>query len=169
MNNARTIHALLSRTGMDDDTYRSMLWDRFRVNSSKDLTEAQAAELVATLHQLLPEADRAKHPHPRALAGAKRRYEHLAGRDQEYATPAQLRMLEAAFVQRSRAQSLAAKQLAFREWLSHHYGLGVSWIQRDQVGPMLKAIGHIDPDSVPRQSRARKPSSNALQTTLQGA
>ena len=103
----------------DDDTYRSMLWDRYKVNSSKALTAPQAADLIVALHALLPADVRAQHPYPRDAAGTRLRWEHLAGRDPEWATPRQLRMLEAAWVLRSRAETLQAKQDAFKIGRAH--------------------------------------------------
>ena len=149
MSASRTIHALVARIGMPDEDYRALLWDRFHAESSKALTPTQSHDLVVALHALLPADQRAEHPHPQAAAGARRRFESLAGRD-DMATPAQLRMLEASFVQRSRALDLASKQLAFRNWLSNRFGIDrVEWIPRDQVGKILRATQGIDRDASP--------------------
>lgn len=164
MSASRTIHALVARIGMSDEDYRSMLWDRFRASSSNELDARQSQELVASLHQLLPAEERAKHPRPQIAAGAARRFEGLAGRD-DMATPAQLRMLEASFVQRSRAETLPEKQAAFRAWLRSRFRIDrIEWIPRDQVGRILRATQGIDRDAPPRKRTSR-----ALQTHTKGA
>ena len=164
MSASRTIHALVARLGISDEDYRAMLWDRFHASSSKDLTTTQVTDLVASLHALLPESDRAAHPRPQVAAGARRRFESQAGRPDK-ASAAQLRMLEAAFVQRSRAQTLADKQAAFREFIRGRFRIDrVEWIPRDQVGRILRAITAIDPEA-PVRRRIAKP----LQTTVKGA
>jgi|GEM_PF-2046900 len=166
MSASRTIHALVARIGMDDGDYRAMLWDRFHANSSKDLDARQSQELVASLHQLLPADERAQHPRPQIAAGARQRFEHLGDRD-DMATPAQLRMLEASFVQRSRAETLPEKQAAFRAWLRNRFSLDrIEWIPRDQVGKILRATQGIDRDAPPRR---RKRPSTSIQTNLKGA
>jgi len=166
MSASRTIHALVALIGMPDEDYRALLWDRFRASSSKDLSAAQANDLVAALHALLPADQRTAHPRPQAAAGARRRFENLGDRE-DMATPAQLRMLEASFVQRSRALDLASKQLAFRNWLSNRFGIErVEWIPRDQVGKILRATQGIDRDAPPRR---RKCPSTSIQTNLKGA
>lgn len=166
MSASRTIHALVARIGMPDEDYRALLWDRFRASSSKDLTSAQTNDLVAALHALLPADQRAAHPRPQVAAGARRRFESLGDRD-DMATPAQLRMLEASFVQRSRAETLADKQAAFRAWLRNRFGIDrIEWIPRDQVGRILRATQGIDREAPPRR---RKRPSIPIQTHEKGA
>jgi len=97
-----TIHALVAHAGMTDEQYRQMLEDRFHVTSSKALTPAQADELICSLRELLPAALRAKFSSSQPLAGTRKRFEHLANRSDEYATPPQLRMLEAEWSRHSR-------------------------------------------------------------------
>lgn len=165
MSASRTIHALVARIGMADEDYRAMLWDRFHANSSKDLNTRQSLELVASLHQLLPAEERAKHPRPQIAAGTRRRFDSLGTRE-GMATPTQLRMLEASFVQRSRAETLPEKQEAFRVFLRNRCKVErIEWIQRGQVGPILRAIQSVDPDAPPRRKRTSKP----RQTHMKGA
>lgn len=166
MSASRTIHALVARIGMPDEDYRAMLWDRFRAASSKDLSASQVQDLVAALHALLPAEERKAHPRPQIAAGARRRFKGLGDRE-DMATPAQLRMLEASFVQRSRAETLADKQTAFRAWLRSRFQIDrIEWIPRDQVGRILRATQSIDRDAAPRR---RDRSSKPHQTTIKGA
>lgn len=164
---ARTIHALLARLTISDADYRVMLWDRFHASSSKDLTAAQAQELVATLHSLLPADQRQQHPRPQAAAGARVRFANFDGRE-GMATGKQMRMLEASFVQRSRAETLAAKQAAFVEFVRNRFRIQrLEWIAQKHVGQILRAIQSINPNDIPRAAtrRARQP----LRTTIKGS
>lgn len=166
MSATRIIHTLVSRTGMRDEDYRAMLWDRYQASSSKDLTRAQTNDLVAALHELLPAEERQAHPRPQIAPGVGKRFENLATRD-GMATPAQLRMLEASWVQRSRAEDLAAKQAAFRTWLLGRFRVErIEWIPRRQVGQILRAIQAVDPDA---PARPRKRPSKPLSTHPTGA
>ncbi|WP_062152232.1 regulatory protein GemA [Beggiatoa leptomitoformis] len=49
----KQIHTLLSQAGIDNETYRVLLKDRFKVDSSLKLTEAQKVELVKHLNRCL--------------------------------------------------------------------------------------------------------------------
>lgn len=45
----RKIHALAGRLGLDELCYRSMLWDLYKVRSSKELTYSKRASLINRL------------------------------------------------------------------------------------------------------------------------
>ena len=47
----RAVHAALTRRGIDDDTYRAMLAGHFEAASCKELTAAQANELLNLLNK----------------------------------------------------------------------------------------------------------------------
>lgn len=166
MSASKTIHALIARVGMRDEDYRAMLWDRFRASSSKDLTESQATELVASLHALLPADQIKRHPRPQIAHGTRKRFEKFDGRH-GMATGAQMRMLEASWVQRSRASTLPEKQTAFVEFVKRRFKIErLEWIGSEDVGRILRAIQSVDPDATPKARTRRKPS---LQTSLKGA
>jgi len=161
-----TIHALVAHAGMTDEQYRQMLEDRFHVTSSKALTPAQAGELIRSLRELLPATLRAKYPSSRPLAGTRKRFEHLANRGAEYATPPQLRMLEAEWSRHSRQVTLGEQQDAFHAFL-HRYGVDrLEWVLKADVGRLLYAIQHVRRDAPPR-TRRRKTTPNT--TTTKGA
>ena len=129
----RTLHYLAHRHGMTDEQYRDMLKDRYGVASSLQLNQLQARSLCSDLSKTLPRTEP-----KRKKAG---RFDELAGRDSNYATPKQLRMLEAAFVQRSFMETLEQKQAAFAVFVKNHFGIaGVAWIEQHDVGKILKAI-----------------------------
>lgn len=164
----RLIHIYKSRLGMDADTYRAMLQDRFGVESSLALQPEQAAQLAQDIYALIPEAGRAKLARPSARVapgGSRLRFAELEGRTDDYATPKQLRMLEAAWVQRSRAPSIQAKREALVAFLRHKFDLGgMAWIQRDQVGRILRSITSVRADAAPR----RRKTSTTQQPTING-
>jgi hypothetical protein len=166
MSATRVIHALLSRLNMRDEDYRTMLWDRYEATSSKNLTSRQANDLVAALHELLPAEERQAHPQPQIAPGTRRRFDRLGDRDR-MASPRQLRMLEASWVQRSRAEDLSAKQEAFREFLRNRFRIErIEWIPSDQVGRILRAIQAVDPDA---PTKPGKRPSKSIQPKIQGA
>ena len=50
----KSIHVALSRRGIDDETYRHILDDRFGVATCKDLTRREASDLLTLLGRHLP-------------------------------------------------------------------------------------------------------------------
>ncbi|MDR2105302.1 MAG: regulatory protein GemA [Deferribacteraceae bacterium] len=48
----KLIHTAKSVLNMDEGTYRELLMERYKVSSSKDLTQGQAAELITHLNRL---------------------------------------------------------------------------------------------------------------------
>lgn len=153
---SKVIHTLLSTLGMPDENYRALLWDRYKVNSSKDLSAAQASDLVACLHGLLPAEVRKLYQTPTIAPGTRKRHERMGQRD-GMATPAQLRMLEAEWVRRSRADSLQEKQAAFITWLGRFGITRLEWIPREDVGKILRALQSVRPDATPRSNTHQHP------------
>jgi len=136
MNRSAEIHVLKSKAGMDEDAYRAFLagWG---VSSSKELSPRQASEVVAALRRL------AGQDHGRA--GARRswgnlRYDEL-GRRRGMATPRQLRMLEAMWMDVTRQTSRDAAIDAYHTWLLNRFGIGrPEWIEDNQVGKIKMAL-----------------------------
>jgi len=79
----RIIHVLKNRLGLDDELYRDMLEGLYEVRSSKDLTPVQAADFIHQLRRCLGQDV------------GRNKYEHLRGRPARFATPKQLRLIEA--------------------------------------------------------------------------
>lgn len=157
----RLIHIYKARLRMDDDTYRAMLRDRFGVESSTLLTPTQAQELTSDLYGLLPESDRAKVAPPTARVGQggnRRRFESFANRDDHFATPAQLRMLEAEWTRHSRMPTVQEKRNALVSFLQNRFKITrLEWIRREQVGSILRAITRVRPDATPRTKTTKQP------------
>lgn len=159
MPDTRLIHTLKSAAGLDDESYRLLLRDRYGATSSKDLSPRQADDLVACLKGLAPVAGNVK---PRR-AERPARFAKLDGRP-GMASAKQLRMLEASWVQRSRGETLQDKQEAFLEFLHRRFQVErLEWIAQEDVGRILRAIQKVDPDAFPR----RIPSPN--KPSLKGA
>ena len=159
MPDTRLIHTLKSAAGLDDESYRLLLRDRYGASSSKDLSPRQADDLVACLKGLAPAPVNAK---PRRTERPAR-FAKLDGRP-GMASAKQLRMLEASWVQRSRGESLQDKQEAFLEFLRRRFKVErLEWIAQEDVGRILRAIQKVDPDAFPR----RTPNPNQL--SLKGA
>ena len=91
------IHIAKKELGLDDSTYRGVLWDRYGKETAADLTDRQAADLIdlfrqkgwrpisfrqaGLIHVLwrrLEDAGALKHPGERSLGGF---VEHATGRD----------------------------------------------------------------------------------------
>lgn len=67
------IHILKNQLNLDENTYRSKLWETFEVNSSKDLSPAQACDLIDWLKRQLP-AQQAYDYNNNFLSNAQRQY-----------------------------------------------------------------------------------------------
>lgn len=94
----KAIHAVISKLGMDDETYRHILHSRFGVTSCKDLGWRQAEELLETLNGQgksgRPQSAPARH-------GLK--YTDMDGRP-GFASGSQLRLIDAMWNQVTRAE-----------------------------------------------------------------
>ena len=62
----RAIHTVLSRNGINDETYRLLLNHRYQVSSSKALTRAQAGDLLDHLSGQTAAAPKPSTPMPRS-------------------------------------------------------------------------------------------------------
>lgn len=83
----KTIHVLVKALQIEDDIYRAML-ENLGAASSKDLSFSQAAALIGRL------ATDAKSAGVWTQRQSPKRYEHLDDRTEEWASPAQLRLIE---------------------------------------------------------------------------
>ena len=126
----KLIHTLVSRLGMDDEAYRDMLEANFRVRSSKDLYEPEAALLIHTLQ--------AKAQEMGVWRRNRKKYDHLEGRPAPYATPAQLRLIEAEWQKVSRARD---PQKALEKFLKRKFGIArLEWLDRQTASKAIYVI-----------------------------
>jgi hypothetical protein len=106
------IHALKTALAIDEDLYRGILQDNFKVGSSKDLCMAEAEELIDALEGKAVELGVWER---RAAQG--KRYEDLAARG-GMATPAQLRKIEAQWHEVSRSEEAEKRAIALRHFVA---------------------------------------------------
>lgn len=126
----KAIHAAIGKLGMDDDTYRATLQERFGVKSCKGLSWQQAEELLDHLN--------GKPAKPRI--GGKKRHADMDGRP-GMASGAQCRMLEAMWSEVSRMSTAEEKERAFGRFLKRIAGVdGLRFLEGKQVEKVVKAI-----------------------------
>jgi len=102
----KMIHALAGALGFDEDLYREILRDRFKVRSSKELAHFQAGRLIEELEEKAIQAG------VWTKSAFKQRYEALSGRP-GFASVPQLALIESTWAKVSRMQTpeLKAKSL----------------------------------------------------------
>lgn len=133
----KAIHAVVSKLGMDDETYRDMLRARYGVKSCTGLSWRQAEELLASLNgTALPVRAHYK--------GGALKYQDMDGRP-GFASGAQLRLIDAMFHQVTRAEGEEAIEKALNSFvnrISHVAGLRMlkSW-QVEKIVKALEAMG----------------------------
>lgn len=89
------IHIAKTQLHLSEDVYREMLFENFGVSSAKDLSYEQADQLLEKLKQAGWKPVAAKKG--KENSWGKKNYENLRGRDEEYAAPQTLRMIEAKY------------------------------------------------------------------------
>lgn len=67
------IHILKNQLNLNENTYRSILWETFEVNSAKDLSTAQASDFIDWLKKQLP-TQQAYDSHNNFLSNAQPQY-----------------------------------------------------------------------------------------------
>lgn len=128
----KVIHALKNAIGMDDASYRLLLQELAGVNSSKALTMGQAEELIEDL-----KVKAGQQAWTRKEGG---RHENLAGRP-GMATPAQLRKIEAAWGEVSRAENAEARAKALRTFIQRIAKVSdVRFLDREGAGKVINAL-----------------------------
>ena len=108
-NQIARVHILRKEIGLSDDDYRALL-EGWNAVSSKELTFGEANELIRVLEGLVPGKRR---------SGMK--YDALGFRD-GFASPRQLRMLEAMWAEVSVFKEPARRYEAFCQFLYNRFG-----------------------------------------------
>lgn len=121
------IHILKQERGMNDEDYREFLQSRFGVGSSKDLTRPQALDAIE------------------ALGGEKRkrlkgRFESDPGKRDGFATPRQLRMLEAMWEEVSYVQDEEKRKEAMDKFLFRRWKCWLRTVPQNKVGPIKMTL-----------------------------
>lgn len=103
----KKLHTLKAMLGIDDELYREMLGS-FDVQTCKNLTQAEAEILIEILAQKQINKNKEY----------KKRYKHLQDRDDEMATPLQLRKIEAMWTEICDAQN---REKALRTFIQNKF------------------------------------------------
>lgn len=132
----KKIHTLKNILGLDDELYREMLL-RFEVSSSRDLSLKNACTLIDILEVQAVGINKWQKP--------KAKFEELSNRA-EMATPAQLRKIEAMWVEflkiadgKEVKGSIARKSLRKLLQRVHHIS-DLRFLPREKVSKVLKTV-----------------------------
>jgi hypothetical protein len=125
-NQIKAIHTVIHAIGMSDEAYRDMLWDGFKITTSKALDQQQAARLLIHLN---------------TLAGRPgSRFDNL-DRGRDMASPRQIRMIEAMWAGVSKAEGASARYHALNKFVKRITGVSdIRFLPRYSVRKIIKAI-----------------------------
>ena len=133
------IHILKSQLALSEEEYGAAL-EGYGVTTSKDLSYEQAMDLIKRLNNLLPKELRYKE----RRKNIKFKYDELGIRYNEqlkehYATPKQLRMLEAIWMTSNRVEN--KNEEAFKHFVKRISGKErLEWLMMSDVRKIKKAI-----------------------------
>lgn len=139
------IHWLKHQLRLSDEEYGAALGG-YNVSTSKDLTYQQAADLIKRLVNLLPKElrDNSTQRRNASTSSATKKYDELGIRWNErlkehYATPKQLRMLEAMWMTSPRVEHKTEE--AFLRFVKRISGKeDIKWVMMSDVRKIKKAI-----------------------------
>jgi len=137
----KKIHVLKRQLGLTDEEYGAAL-ESLGVISSKDLTHEEAALLIRRMIELLPKELKQKYEeNPKKL---NKKYDNLEIRYNEqlkehYATPKQLRMIEAMWMTSPRVNNKTEE--AFVKFVKRITGIDrMEWLLISDIRKIVKAI-----------------------------
>lgn len=131
----KLIHTLRAKLDMNEEEYRASLIP-FSVTSSTEMTEIQAKEYIHALIQVAV----------RRGVWKKMRSTLKPGRPDDFATPDQIAMLQAAWASVSRARGAEARATALNRFIYRRWGFGsIEMLPRDTVAKVRHAIDHMQP------------------------
>jgi len=139
----KLIHTIKGALKLDDALYRDILHERFRVTSSKELSQIQAASLIDELEIKAKAAGVWESRHRNPGKGAKKgkaAYADLDNRD-NMATAAQLRRITRQWAEVSRAEDAESRKKALRAFVLRVAKVSdVRFLNRDGAGAMIRAL-----------------------------
>lgn len=140
----KAIHTAIHKLGIDDDTYRAMLQERFRAQSCKELSWRQAEELLEHLNggtrdqgsgTRKTRSSRFPVPGSRSL-----KHQDMDGRP-GFANGAQLRLIDALWSQVSRAEDDDGREKALDAFCRRILNVaGLRMVKGWQVEKLVKAL-----------------------------
>jgi hypothetical protein len=140
----RRIGMLRKRCGLADEEYYAMLGG-YGVESCKELSVAQAQRVIGFLEGMEPKGE-----------GRRMKYDELGFRP-DFATPAQLRMLEAMWKEVSFCTFSSKRAEAWREFLWNRFSvIGPEGIAREDVGKIKLTLEAMQDAQRRKEKRARR-------------
>lgn len=125
------LHKLAAVRGMSDEQYRDALAE-WGVSSSTQLSKYQAASLIRLWRAAAMREGKMK---PRV-----KKFEDFSGRDDEWASPAQLRKIDVLWANVSAAPA-AKRSEALDTFLYNRFGIGgIGQVRRCMVGKIITAL-----------------------------
>lgn len=126
----KKIKTLQGRLGIDDDTYREILFNNYNVNTCKKLNRKQAKEILDAWSK---DAEKQGNWTNHKKSFQKHKYDNLGYR-KGMASPKQLRMIEAIWKDVSYVQDEKARLEALDTFLSKHFGVdNIIWIESGMI------------------------------------
>ena len=142
------LHIAKKELGLDDETYREILFDLTRKRSSKDMT---ATELQIVLAYFQEKGFKPKWS-KKSRREKKLPYEDLGWRA-DFAAPRQLRMLEAIWREAARTPTDAA----YRKFLENRFKIfNPRWIRADLVTPIKAALMRMKKEKIGTEAQRHK-------------
>ena len=128
------VHIAKKELGLDDDLYREMLYASFRVKSAKYLNDIQLAHFIDILKKCGWKRQGKEH-YPEGFG--KDKYENLGNR-KGFATPAQLRLIEALWDRVSFAED---KETALRRFLENRFRIShIRFLTAEKASRVIDAL-----------------------------
>ncbi|MDD2319143.1 MAG: regulatory protein GemA [Geobacteraceae bacterium] len=141
----KMIHAIKGKLGMGDGEYRTLLQGMFGVFSCKELSWAEAEDLVSELNRktgssFAKASAFAKATADKSADGPTKKYADLDGRP-GMATGAQCRMIAGMWADVSRMPDAESRDKALRQFLYRIVGISdMRWLKNWQVEKLVKAL-----------------------------
>ena len=149
----KLIHTLKGALKLTNELYRDVLYERYRVNSSKELSQLQAGGLIDDLTERAKAAGAWENRTEGAGRGARAKaYEELGTRA-GMATAAQLRKIQAQWSEVSRAEDAESRKKALRAFVLKVAKVSdLRFMDKDGAGAVIRALTAMQE----RQDETRK-------------
>jgi phage gp16-like protein len=121
------IKILQKERAMDDEDYREFLLSRFGVRSAKDLSQKQAFVAIEAMG-----GEKQSH--------YKKRFENDPGNRDNFASPAQLRKIEAMWAEVSYTEDEQKRREALDKFLYRRFKCWMRSMPQSKVGPVIKTL-----------------------------
>ena len=144
------IHVCLNELGWSEDRYRDTLFGAFGVSSKTMLSLEQLDEYIQLLRLEMVQAG-VLDPSEVKWGWGARKYESLKGRPGDYATPRQLRKIEATWREVARNPSDEALQAFIKRQAKVDH---IVWLKKDHVEPVLVALEAMQGQTAPPPTEA---------------